>query len=605
MKERGDTVKGEKLPFLRILSNNWFMLKLVAKTAPHILIATFLDPIIGALLNFFVDTWLLRYIVNGIGAEKNFVHLVFVILILYGTRFLFWTLSNYYWNRFYSVGMIDVTRKLKETVFRKAAAVELRCYEDPAYYNQFVKALSECGNRTYQVIGAIENAVYAVISFSANFALLVAIDPILLLFALLPLSVIPIQAKTNKVKYERDMKLQEENRRKGYARRTFYLADYAKEMRLTPMPVLMLQRFRESGARAVALWKKYGLTRFTCGYVIDFCNEVATALGATLYAVWQTFVHHRMLFGDCLVVVNSIEGVAYALTSSAGTVLNFQEQALYIENLRAFLDYEPTLKGGLTPLPEDGDIVLENVSFRYEGADRDALQNVSMRFGRNEKIAIVGHNGAGKTTLIKLLLRLYDAEGSIRYGGTEIKEFPLEAYRDMFASVMQDVHMFALSVAENVLLDKRFDGDEILIRDALQKSGLYEKTNSFANGIDTVMTKEFDDNGEMLSGGEMQKLAIAHIYAKQNRFVILDEPSSALDPIAEHEMYERMTKACENCGMIFISHRLSSAVMADRIYYMENGTVAECGTHKELMTKNGKYAQLFRRQAENYTEVTV
>ena len=138
---------------------------------------------------------------------------------------------------------------------------------------------------------------------------------------------------------------------------------------------------------------------------------------------------------------------------------------------------------------------------------------------------------------------------------------------------------------------------------ALKKSGIYEKISTLPRGDETVLTREFDEDGALLSGGEQQKLAISHVYSKENRFVILDEPSSALDPIAEYEMYQTMDKACENCGMIFISHRLSSAVMADRIYLLENGEVLEVGTHKELMERNGRYAEMFRRQAENYAEV--
>ena len=146
-------------------------------------------------------------------------------------------------------------------------------------------------------------------------------------------------------------------------------------------------------------------------------------------------------------------------------------------------------------------------------------------------------------------------------------------------------------------------GEEERVREALKQSGLLEKVRTFPEEIHTFLTREFDEKGMQLSGGEQQKLAISHVYSGQNRFVILDEPSSALDPIAEYEMYESMMKACENCGMIFISHRLSSAVMADRIYMMDGGMVIEEGTHAGLMDQNGKYAEMFRKQAQNYAEV--
>ena len=149
------------------------------------------------------------------------------------------------------------------------------------------------------------------------------------------------------------------------------------------------------------------------------------------------------------------------------------------------------------------------------------------------------------------------------------------------------------------------EGDEAIVETALQKSGAATRVSEMPEGTDSILTREFDKNGTVLSGGETQKLAIAHAFTKENAFVILDEPTSALDPIAEYEMYKNMTEACENCGMIFISHRLSSAVMADRIYMLENGEVIEVGTHGELMAKNGKYADMFRKQAENYVALGV
>ena len=223
-----------------------------------------------------------------------------------------------------------------------------------------------------------------------------------------------------------------------------------------------------------------------------------------------------------------------------------------------------------------------------------------MTIKSKDKIAIVGHNGAGKSTLIKLLLRLYDPEGSITYCGQNIKDFKVLEYRDIFATVLQDNNIFALTVADNVMLRKRFENDNDIVIDSLKKSDLFEKVMTFKNKENSIMTKEFDQDGELISGGEQQKLSISHIYSKDNRFVILDEPSSALDPLAEAQMYERMLDACKDCGMIFISHRLSSAVMADKIFYIENGEIAESGNHAELMKLNGKYARMFNRQSENY-----
>ena len=210
-------------------------------------------------------------------------------------------------------------------------------------------------------------------------------------------------------------------------------------------------------------------------------------------------------------------------------------------------------------------------------------------------------NGAGKTTLVKLLLRLYDpTDGAILVNGIAVTDIRLESYRDMFATLLQDYHSFSMSVKENILLRAEREGDDEVVESALRRSGFKERVDRMDNGIDTAVGKEFDANGEVLSGGEYQKLALTHVLAKDSPILILDEPSSALDPIAEAEMYVNITASCGNKTVIYISHRMSSAKAVDHILFMENGCLAEEGTHSELMERNGGYAELFRIQAQNY-----
>mgnify|MGYP002508811351 CR=1 FL=1 len=218
-----------------------------------------------------------------------------------------------------------------------------------------------------------------------------------------------------------------------------------------------------------------------------------------------------------------------------------------------------------------------------------------------KNIALLGNDGSGKTTLVKLLLRLYDpTSGEISLNGQNIKDFKAQDYREMYSTVFQDFKVFSLNIKENVLLRITEDGDDELVTSALKESGVYDKVSTIENGLDAILTREFDDKGVNLSIGEQQKLSLARVFATDTPFVILDEPSSALDPIAEYEMFENMMRATKGRSVIFISHRLSSAVLADRVLLMENGEIAECGTHAELIKKNGKYADMFHRQAENY-----
>ena len=221
----------------------------------------------------------------------------------------------------------------------------------------------------------------------------------------------------------------------------------------------------------------------------------------------------------------------------------------------------------------------------------------------HEKIAIVGYNGAGKTTLIKLLMRLYDpTEGEILFGGKNVKEYDTESYRKEFAAVFQDYQIFAATLGENVVMDNVETGgsEEAKIMSALVQGDFGDKLNELSLGIYTPLTKEFEKSGVNLSGGEAQKVAIARAFYKPAQFAILDEPSSALDPIAEYKLNQNMVEIAKEKTVVFISHRLSTTVMADKIYMFEKGEIIEQGTHRELMELGGKYAEMFIKQSNSY-----
>lgn len=218
-----------------------------------------------------------------------------------------------------------------------------------------------------------------------------------------------------------------------------------------------------------------------------------------------------------------------------------------------------------------------------------------------ERIAIVGYNGAGKTTLIKLLMRLYDTtNGEILYNGRSIRDFVPEKYREHIGSVFQDYKVFAASIAENVIGGEYTDNDEEAVMWALKAASFDEKLGQLPNGIHSQLTTEFSKEGVGLSGGESQKIAIARVFARPFELIIMDEPSSALDPIAEYELNQSILKNAEGRTVIFISHRLATTRMADKIYMFDHGKIVEQGSHDELMIQNGKYAGMYRVQAKKY-----
>jgi len=227
-----------------------------------------------------------------------------------------------------------------------------------------------------------------------------------------------------------------------------------------------------------------------------------------------------------------------------------------------------------------------------------------MHIKPGEKIALVGYNGAGKTTLVKLLMRLYDVKsGTILADGTDIRKYDVGKYRDTIGTVFQDFQIFAGNVKENVMLNVDDDCDEARIRQALTDSGLMSRIDRMSSGLNTELTTEFSKEGVNLSGGESQKLAIARVFYKDAGLMILDEPSSALDPIAEYQLNHAMLTATKDKTVIFISHRLSTTRIADRIIMLEDGRIVEQGSHEELLSKDGKYAQMWKVQAGAYIAV--
>ena len=244
------------------------------------------------------------------------------------------------------------------------------------------------------------------------------------------------------------------------------------------------------------------------------------------------------------------------------------------------------------------EITFDHVSFRYDGADTDTIRDVSFTIQSGEKIALVGLNGAGKTTLVKLLCGLYEpTSGEIRVNGIPVKKFLHKDYFRLFAPVFQDVKTSIFSLAETVSAKSESETDYARAEECMRRAGLGEKIASLPKGIYTKLDKQVNRDGIELSGGELQKLMLARAMYKDAPVLVLDEPTAALDPIAESRIYEEYLKMAEHKTSLFISHRLASTRFCSRIFYLENGMIAEEGTHSELVHAGGKYAELFEIQS--------
>lgn len=390
-------------------------------------------------------------------------------------------------------------------------------------------------------------------------------------------------------------------RRKDYMTRVTQDFDYAKDIRLFDMAKLLLgkqkQINREQEQRLAHhedLWLWHAvMTRllFMAGEVLIYTVLV------------YSFLKKDMSIGDFTLFYAMAHAFSDALLEFMHRFGDYKRTSLELDDFRSFMDL-PQEKSGEAAIPaEEYTIRFEHVSYRYPGSDRDALSDIDLTLHPGEKLAVVGLNGAGKTTMIKLLLRLYEpTQGRITLNGTDIRSFDLNAWYALFSPAFQDTELFAFPMAENISMAPAGKTDSARAQAAAEQAGLSDKIASLPKGIMTELLKIAADDGIELSGGETQKLALAKALYKDAPVMVLDEPTAALDALAEKALYERFDSIIGKKTAVYISHRLASTRFCDRIAVFENGRLSEYGTHDELMKKGGTYAGLFRVQAQYYRE---
>lgn len=388
-----------------------------------------------------------------------------------------------------------------------------------------------------------------------------------------------------------------------YVLRTSYLRENALDIRITNIHVVLEELFLEGVENIIELYKKFS-NRFTKLYLVsDAFTHINNTL-ILLYLIYKIVVIQTLSAGDFIAIKEAVALMSSNLGKIMERIQAFQEHNIYIERFRTFCNYRNKVTDGDSRIPQTNLspylLQLTNVSFSYSNQS-DVLKNININIKAGEKIAIVGKNGAGKSTLIKLMMRLYDAtKGSIEFKGADIKTFNKQEYLSQFDTVFQDHNSYACSLIENILFESNPTAEEIDkmmdILDNIDFSLFLEDKSK----IELELTKEFSEEGIILSGGQNQKVALARAMYRDHTVLILDEPSSALDSISEYKWMQLMNKAAMNRTVIIISHRLSSVRDSDCIYYMEDGRILEAGPHDELMDLQGQYFQMFKVQADAY-----
>lgn len=588
----------------RTLSNVWFMVRLIFKASPLYGVMLIIEKMRHDGMIFMETTVGVGYILEAVEYGKPFEEVFWFLIFL----FVLFACSGLYSSVFNSVvtGMCmpKIEKRLKFMLYEKAGSLDVACYDDPDYYNEFVLAVSESRKSIDRTVNLIGLFVAGMVIFFAYGTYFLMKDPVSVTFVIVSFAVsFVVYNVANKIRFRLNLEVNPLNKKLQYVHRTFYLSAYAKELRLNRRLSGRLHReFEETNREIYRCQKKVCKKLWGLNFLTDYVCTDFIFNGVYLgYLVFQAAIRKVLSLSGLVVLYNSAGSLRNGLRLLAELPPAAVETALYVEKIRSFLAYETKVVSEENlPVPEEiGEIRFEDVSFAYNEKDGDIINHVSFSIAPREKIALVGYNGAGKTTIIKLLMRLYDPTGGrILLDGVDIRRYDLQQYRSRIGTVFQDYQIYAATVAENVVMDEVPPQADVI--PALRQSGFRSRLARMEHGVDTGLTREFDEEGTNLSGGESQKLAVARVFYKDSGLIILDEPSSALDPIAEYQLNVSMARASEQKSVVFISHRLSTTRHADRILMLEKGRIIESGTHETLLEQNGKYAAMWHAQASKY-----
>lgn len=584
-----------------IFSNIFFFLKIMFKISPVLVIGECFWGILMTIPTRLISVIGVKYVIDTVEGGGDKRRIIYAVIVIAAVLIISETINWLFRELISGIEREKLIKGLNTMFYEKARGLDLEAYDNPHFYNNFILSIESSSGRIQFILNMVSRYIGELVSLVTISSIILTIDPVCLLIILVSIAVFtPLGKRIGTLQSERRIENNKYHRRADYFARVFYLQDYAKEVRMNNINPLLIERYNDAADDVINNQRKFVKKIDTIYFFQEGGLQILGFMFILpLYLGYCVLVRNTLSTGDFVATFNGAFAVAQAFSFlTINVARNFSEQAKMVEKFREFLKYENKIHDGdgEAEAAEVEEIELKNVSFTYPGNEKPSVKNVNITLKPYEKIALVGYNGAGKTTLTNLLLRLYDVtEGEILIGGKNIKDETVETHRGRFAAVFQDFQLFAASLGENVSLDT--SPEEERVQSALRHSGF---TKEMAHGTKTELLREFDDEGAMLSGGESQKVAVSRAFYKHCPYVIMDEPSANLDPIAEYNLNRAMMEAAKDKTVIFISHRLSTTVNADRIYVMENGEIVESGTHAQLMAMNGKYAYMFNLQAEKY-----
>ena len=522
-----------------------------------------------------------------------------VLALFLGGRIMH-SVANFYRSAQGFVVSDYVNRAIQE----RAVAADLSFYDSSLYYDSLERARQAGAQRPAQVIANALNVFRGGMMLSGIAVVLFVVE-----WRLLPISLIAValmlvvQVRFTRQRFQLQRALVQKERHASYADWIMTSQPFAKEIRLWDIGAYLRAQYMKI---RVTVRKDY----LTIERRKAIAESLVAVVGTLVVLASAAFILYRFSTGqadlsDLIMVVLLLVRAETAGRDFVMSLSKLYDDQLFLNQLFSFLDLKPVMQtdvatASLPKVAKKG-VELKHVTFSYPSGDRPALRDVSLHLEPGKFTALVGGNGSGKTTLIKLLCRLYDPqEGEVTYDGVDVREYDPIEYRRQFSVIFQDFAQFAYSGRDNMrLVDLGDESNEQRLQNAATMTGAHDVLQDLPEGYDTILSRMFD-GGVELSGGQWQKVALSRAIYPESKFVILDEPTSAIDPNAEAELFDGFRDKLEGRGALVISHRLSTIRQADYTYVLDGGKIVEKGTHEELIGQKGRYADMFERQGRGY-----
>ena len=543
-------------------------------------------------------------VIDAVAHEVSFFEVIIIIL-----RFLFVLLFTLLIQNTFDIfykekKSTEIQLNLNQDIYRQILSTDYKYFDDPEFYNNYTLTVNEYSNKSREAVELIINILKSLSTIISMGSVIIVLGPWLVVITVIEMIItVFIETQKNNVNIDKRMKSLAFDRKLGYVHRVFYQREYAADIKVTKLKNYLFALYRESGKSKIGIIKAYAGVLFRWLFTQN-CIGIVYNASIMIYISYGLLVSKKIIgVGKFMSLITANTQLMQSMYGVFGLFSQANNLSLYAEKIKLFFESESSIENSIKGDDELGlvfpfKLELNNVSFHYPNSNF-GINNISFSIDPGEKVAIVGENGAGKTTITKLIMRLYDPDkGGIFINDKSICDYNLSKLREKIGIAFQATNVYALSLADNLNLYRENSDAELLntIKE-LDFDNIFDKSRG---DLRIELTKEFEQNGLMLSNGEIQKIGIARILNNNFGLLILDEPSSSLDPIAEYKLTNILYSQANKTTTILIAHRLSMVRGADCIYVLKDGEICESGTHDELMKKRGMYYEMFIKQSENY-----